>query len=211
MHSKKYPTKGRGLLAFLVMLGGAFLMVVLVISFNKSVKEKDTVVKKEFRQIKAIKSQKKSSKPKPKPKPKPKRAQPKAPLPNMNSLLGGVAMDIPEFATDNIAGDSTALLADIAEDAIMNENTVDVKPRVASRAPLEYPQEALKNGLKGYVIINLLIAKDGSVELAKVLESKPTGVFDKAALNAVRAWRFSPAMYKAKPVKIWAKQKIRFQ
>ena len=211
MHSKKYSTKGRGLLAFLVMLGGAFLMVVLVISFNKSVKEKDTVVKKEFRQIKAVKSQKKSSKPKPKPKPKPKRAQPKAPLPNMNSLLGGVAMDIPEFATDNIAGDSSALLADIAEDAIMNENTVDVKPRIASRAPLEYPDEALKNGLKGYVIINLLIAKDGSVELAKVLESKPTGVFDKAALNAVRSWRFSPAMYKAKPVKIWAKQKIRFQ
>jgi len=211
MSQKKYSSKGRGLLAFLVMLFGALLMMVLVVSFNKSVKEKETKVKKEIRQIKAAKTVKKTTKPKPKAKPKPKRAQPKAPLPNMNSLLGGVAMNIPEFTTDNIAGDSSALLKDIAEDAIMNENTVDVKPKVQSRPPLEYPAEAAKNGTKGYVIINILIAKDGSVEIAKVLESQPVGIFDNAALNAVRSWRFSPAMYKAKPVKMWAKQKIRFQ
>ncbi|QSZ42719.1 TonB family protein [Sulfurimonas aquatica] len=211
MSQKKYSSKGRSFLAFLVMLGGAVLMMILVVSFNKSVKEKEQVVKKEVRQIKSAKTQKKASKPKPKPKSKPKKAQPKAPLPNMNSLLGGVAMNIPEFTTDNIAGDSNQLLEDIAEDAIMNENTVDVKPKVLSRPPLEYPADAAKNGIKGYVVINLLVGKDGSVELAKVLESQPVGVFDEAALNAVRTWRFSPAMYKAKPVKMWAKQKIRFQ
>ena len=211
MSQNKYSSKGRGFLAFLVMLFGALLMMILVVSFNKSVKEKEEVVKKEVRQIKAAKTQKKATKPKPKPKPKPKRSQPKAPLPNMNSLLGGVSMNIPEFTTDNIAGDSSQFLKDITEDAIMNENTVDVKPKVQSRPPLEYPAEAAKNGIKGYVIINILIAKDGSVEIAKVLESQPAGVFDNAALNAVRSWRFSPAMYKAKPVKIWAKQKIRFQ
>lgn len=186
-------------------------MIILVISFNKSVQEKDPVVKKEIRQIKANKTQKKATKPKPKPKPKPKKAQPKAPLPNMNSLLGNVAMNIPEFTTDNIAGDSSKLLEDIADDAIMNENTVDVKPKVLSRPPLEYPAEAAKNGIKGYVVINILIGKDGSVELAKVLEAQPTDIFDNAALNAVRSWRFSPAKYKTKPVKMWAKQKIRFQ
>jgi len=186
-------------------------MIILVVSFNKSVKEKEPKVKKEIRQMKAAKTQKKASKPKPKPKPKPKHTQPKAPLPNMNSLLGGVAMDIPEFASQNIAGDSSELLRDIADDAIMSESTVDVKPKVQSRPPLEYPAAAAKDGIKGYVVINILIAKDGSVEIAKVLESQPAGVFDTAALNAVRSWRFSPAIYKAKPVKMWAKQKIRFQ
>ena len=172
---------------------------------------KDAVVKKEIRHIKSNKTKKtQTAKPKPKPKPKPKKAQPKAPLPNLSSMLGGIAMDIPEFATDDIAGDTKDLLGDIAEDAIMNEGTVDSKPKVLSRAPLEFPQSALKDGAKGYVIINLLIDKDGSVELAKVLESHPVGVFDSAALNSVRAWRFGPAKYKGKPVKIWAKQKIRF-
>lgn len=186
-------------------------MVVLVVSFNKSVQEKEPVVKKEFRQIHAAKTQQKVEKQKPKPKPKRAKAQPKAPLPNMNSILGGVAMNIPEFVTQDSFGDATELLKDIADDAIMNENTVDVKPKVMSRPPLEYPAEALKNGIKGYVVINILVGKDGSVEIAKVLESKPAGVFDAAALDAVQEWRFSPAQYKLKPVKIWVKQKISFQ
>lgn len=211
MSQNKYSTSGRGFLAFLVMLLGGLLMVVLVVSFNKSVQEKEPVVKKEIRQIKAEKTKKVTAKPKPKPKPKPKAARPKAPLPNMNSLLGGVSMNIPEFETQNIAGDASKLLEEIADDAVMNENTVDVKPTVVSRPPLEYPAEAAKNGIKGYVIINILIGKDGTVELAKVLESQPSDIFDNAALNAVRSWRFSPAKYKMKPVKMWAKQKIRFQ
>jgi protein TonB len=211
MSTKKYSTKGRALLALFIMLFGGLLMIVLVVSFNKNVQKKEPVVKKEIRQIKSTKNKAQAKKPKPKPKPKPKKAQPKAPMPNMNSSLSGLAMDIPEFQTDDVAGDASKLLEDIAEDAIMNENTVDVKPRVVSRPPLEYPEEAAKNGIKGYVIINILIGKDGSVEVAKILESQPAGVFDKAALNAVYSWRFSPAKYKAKPVKMWAKQKIRFQ
>ncbi|MDF1877194.1 TonB family protein, partial [Sulfurimonas sp. SAG-AH-194-L11] len=184
MSSKKYSTRGRALQAFGVMLIGALLMVVLVVSFNKSVQEKDTKVKKEIRQIKANKTQKKTSKPKPKPKPKPKKAQAKAPLPNMGSLLNGVAMNIPEFETGDIAGDSSKLLQDITNDAIMSEDTVDIKPKVLSRPPLEYPAKAARDGIKGYVVINILISDDGSVEIAKILESQPAGVFDTAALNA---------------------------
>ncbi|QOP41999.1 energy transducer TonB [Sulfurimonas marina] len=211
MSKKFYSTKGNSASAFFFMLLGGALMIVLVVSFNKSVKEKEPVVKKEFRQIHAAKTQKQVTKPKPKPKPKPKKAQPKAPLPNMNSLLGGVSMDIPEFVNQESFADATELLKDINDDAIMNENTVDVKPKVVSRPPLEYPREALQNGIKGYVIVNILVGKDGSVEIAKILDSKPSGVFDSAALNAVNGWRFSPAKYKLKPVKIWVKQKISFK
>ena len=208
---KQYTTKGRSLFAFLIALGGGLLMVILVVSFNKNIQKKEPKIKKEIRQIKTAKAKVQAKKPKPKPKPRPKKAQPKAPLPNMNSALGGLAMDIPEFRTDDVAGDASKLLEDIAEDAIMNANTVDVKPKVLSRPPLEYPAKAAKDGIKGYVVINMLIGKDGSVEVAKVLESEPAGVFDEAALNAVYQWRFSPAQYKQKPVKMWAKQKIKFQ
>lgn len=211
MSQKQYSTKGRGTLAFLFMFFGGILMVILVVSFNKSVKEKEPVVKKEIRHINLDKTEKKAAKPKSKPKPKPKPKQPKAPLPNINSLLGGVEMNIPEFTTDNIAGDASKLLEEIAEDTIMSENTVDVKPKVTSRPPLEYPPSALKEGIKGYVIVNILIAKDGSVELAKLLEAQPEGIFDNVAINAVYSWKFSPAQYKSKPVKMWVKQKISFQ
>ncbi len=211
MLPKKYTTKNKTLGAFFIMLLGGIFMILLVVTFNKNVQKKEPRVKKEIRQIKNVKKHVEAKKSKPKPKPKPRRAQPKAPLPNMNSALSGLAMDIPEFQTQNVAGDANKLLEDIAQDAIMNENTVDVKPRIISRPPLEYPPEAAKKGLKGYVVINLLIGKDGSVEVAKILESQPAGIFDQAALNAVYSWRFFPAKYKAKPVKMWAKQKIRFQ
>ena len=188
---------------------GAFLMMVLVVSFNAKVEKKEKKVKEPMRMMKMTKQPPKVEKPKPKPKPKPK-AQPKAPMPDLGAMLGGIAMNIPEFATGDFMGDGKSLLGDMAADAAMSEGTVDSKPRVISRGPLEYPPAAAKKHIKGYVVVNLLIGKDGSVELAKVIASSPEGVFDQAALRGVRSWRFAPAKYKGNPVKVWAKQKVRF-
>jgi len=186
-------------------------MMILVIAFNKPVKKKEDKVKKETRYVKMEKKAvKKTSKPKPKPKPKPQKAPPPAPMPNLGASLSGIAMDIPEFAISDIGGDATDLLDEISEDTVMTGNTVDVKPKVLSRSKMEYPPSAMKKRIKGYVIVNVLIDKQGSVETAQVLESFPTGVFDAVALNGVRSWRFSPAKYKGQPVKVWAKQKVRF-
>jgi len=195
--------------AFWSMLIGIALMVILVVSFNVKVAKKEKKVKETMRYMKAAKTPPKVEKPKPKPKPKPK-AQPKAPLPDLGAMLGGLAMNIPEFASGDFAGDGSSILGDAAADAAMSEGTVDSKPRVISRGPLEYPPSAAKKRIKGYVVVNLLIAKDGSVELAKVIASSPAGIFDQAALRGVRSWRFAPAKYKGNPVKVWAKQKVRF-
>ena len=195
--------------AFWSMLMGTALMVILVVSFNVKVAKKEKKVKETMRYMKAAKTPPKVEKPKPKPKPKPK-AQPKAPLPDLGAMLGGLAMNIPEFSSGDFAGDGSNILGDVAADAAMSEGTVDSKPRVISRGPLEYPSSAAKKRVKGYVIVNLLIGKDGSVELAKVIASSPVGVFDQVALRGVRSWRFAPAKYKGNPVKVWAKQKVRF-
>jgi protein TonB len=195
--------------ALRAMAIGALLMVLLVVSFNAKVEKREKKVKDPMRYVKTAKQPPKVEKPKPKPKPKPK-SQPKAPLPDLGAMLGGLAMNIPEFATGDIIGDGRSLLGDVAADAAMSEGTVDSKPRVISRGPLEYPSSAAKKRIKGYVIVNLLIGKDGRVELAKVIASSPAGVFDQAALRGVRSWRFAPAKYKGNPVKVWAKQKVRF-
>jgi protein TonB len=129
-------------------------------------------------------------------------------MPNFGSMLGGIAMNIPEFSFGNIMGDAAAMMDEITDDKVMNDNTVDEKPKVVSRTPIDFPSSAV--GTKGYVVVNVLIAQDGSVEIAKVIESQPSGIFDDAAVNGVRNWRFSPAKYKGKPVKVWAKQKIKF-
>jgi protein TonB len=211
MARKKYGTKRKALFALLSMLFGGLLMMALVLAFNKPVKEKEAKVKKESRYVKMEKKvTQKAPKPKPKPKPKPQKAPPKAPMPNLGSGLSGIAMDIPEFNTGDMIGDATELLDEIAEDTVMNGNTVDIKPRVLSRSKMAYPPAAMKKRIKGYVIVNVLIDKQGNVETAQVLESFPSGVFDAVALNGIRSWRFSPAKYKGQAVKVWAKQKVRF-
>lgn len=209
MYQARKMKQKRVLIALLAMFLGALLMMVLVVSFSKDVKKKEGVKKDPMRYMKMAKIKQEIKKPKPKPKPKKKRT-PKAPLPDLSSMLGGIEMDIPEFELGNIAGDPNALLGDIARDAAMSEGTVDTKPRVLSRSTMQYPASAMKKHIKGYVVVNLLIDTDGSIEAAKVLQSSPHGVFDAAALSGIRAWRFSPGKYKGKPVKVWAKQKIRF-
>lgn len=199
----------RELTALLSMLLGTVLMMVLVVSFSKDVKKKEDVKKDPMRYMKLERVKQEVQKPKPKPKPK-KKSAPKAPLPDLSSLLGGIEMDIPEFDLGNIAGDANDLLGDIARNAAMSEGTADTKPRVLSRSAMQYPEAALKKRIKGYVVVNLLIDTDGSIEAAKILQSSPPGVFDAAALSGIRSWRFAPGKYQGKPVKVWAKQKVRF-
>jgi len=210
MTNNKFQSSRAKVFALLGMATGALLMVILVVSFNAKVKKKEEKVKEPMRYVNMKKQVQKVNKPKPKPKPKPKKAQPKAPLPDISSMLGGIAMDIPEFSTGDIGGNAKNILGDVAADAAMSEGSVDTKPRVLSRSAMEYPKAAAKKGIRGYVIVNLLIAKDGSVEVAKVIASNPAGVFDAVALRGVRSWRFAPAKYKGNPVKVWAKQKVRF-
>ncbi len=195
--------------AVLAMLLGAVLMMILVVSFNKDVKKKEEVKKDPLRYMKIERVKQDVQKPKPKPKPK-KKSTPKAPLPDLSSMMGGIEMDIPEFDLGNIAGNPNDLLGDIARNAAMSEGTADTKPRVLSRSPMQYPESAMKKRIKGYVVVNLLIDVDGSIEAAKILQSSPPGVFDAAALSGIRSWRFAPGKYQGRPVKVWAKQKVRF-
>ena len=53
-----------------------------------------------------------------------------------------------------------------------------------------YPQRALEREKEGVVRVRLTIAPDGTVSEAVVVASQPAGLFDQAALDAVRRWRY---------------------
>ena len=73
-----------------------------------------------------------------------------------------------------------------------------------------YPKTAGSRGVEGYVVLSLLISATGEIEKVQVLESSPSGVFEDAALQGVRNWRFEPAQYQGRNVKVWARQRVRF-
>lgn len=208
-----YSPKFGGAGAFLAMLLGGFLMVMLVVSLSNSVNKEEDTVKKQTRIVKMEKARKetvKKEKPKERSQTRLAKAAPNAQPPDLSAMIGGIEMNIPEFTTAAFEGDSKELLDDIAEDTVMSEETVDSKPQLTHRADIEYPANAAKEGIQGYVVVHLLVSKDGNVQLSKVLEAEPQGVFETSVLNGTRDWRFVPARYKGEPVQVWVKQKISF-
>ena len=68
----------------------------------------------------------------------------------------------------------------------------DVKP--------VYPADAQGSGVQGIVIIEATIDPAGKVSDARVLRSIP--LLDKAAIDAVRQWEYTPTLVGGRPVPV---------
>jgi protein TonB len=55
------------------------------------------------------------------------------------------------------------------------------------------------------------VSPAGTVSNARVVDASPKGVFDRAALEAIRQWRFKPAFREGRAVEQQAEQTIRFR
>lgn len=156
------------------------------------------------------------AKPKPKKKLEKRRRQPRKqaipqmPLANLDTNLSGIEFGLPAFSLDKMGGVNQSLLGDTSN-VVMTSDMVDVPPRVRKRQPLEYPARAKSKEIEGYVVISLLIDRDGHVATVKIIEASPPDIFDAAALRSISKWQFEPARYEGKPVESWANQTIRFE
>ncbi|MCA9547001.1 MAG: energy transducer TonB [Myxococcales bacterium] len=107
-------------------------------------------------------------------------------------------------------GGGQALALPAADKLVLDEHTVDEPPRPLLSPPPRYPPTARADGIQGRVVVALLVGADGQVEQVQVEQAEPPGVFDGAAVQAVRRWRFQPATYQGRAVRAWARQAVRF-
>jgi TonB family protein len=71
-----------------------------------------------------------------------------------------------------------------------------------------YPMEARERGLQGKVWIHLLISETGDVESADIISGHPD--LARAALEAMKKWKFKPYIRNGKPVKVSTKMPFDF-
>jgi protein TonB len=71
--------------------------------------------------------------------------------------------------------------------------------KIVDVAPI-YPQIARAAHVEGVVILEAVIAEDGSVREVRVLRSNP--LLDAAAMEAVHQWRFTPTLLNGEPVPV---------
>lgn len=87
----------------------------------------------------------------------------------------------------------------------------DGDPIPVSTIPPNFPGDAVRSGIEGWVLVEFRIGADGSVSDAKVLDAEPRrGLFDDAALRAVAQWRFRPRIENGVPVPARARYTIDF-
>src|SRR5512143_3300213 len=63
-----------------------------------------------------------------------------------------------------------------------------------------YPQEALAQGIRGIVILEIILDRQGKVESTTVIRSVPG--LDEAAVAAARQWEYTPTKVDGKPVRV---------
>jgi len=61
-----------------------------------------------------------------------------------------------------------------------------------SRPTPAYPETLRFRRIEGEVLVEFIVNREGRVDNPVVISSTPSGTFDRAALRAVRGWRFQP-------------------
>jgi protein TonB len=74
-------------------------------------------------------------------------------------------------------------------------------PRVVHRTDPEYTEVARKGRVKGVVVVEAIIDRQGNVDQVKVIKGLPLGLSE-AAAEAVRKWKFKPGTMGGQPVDV---------
>jgi len=83
-------------------------------------------------------------------------------------------------------------------------------PTVVAREAPPYPESARLAGAEGYVEVAFTVLRDGHVGWLRIVAAEPSGFFEAAALDGVRAWRFEPARQDGQPVECRIQTRLRF-
>ncbi len=74
-----------------------------------------------------------------------------------------------------------------------------------------YPESARRARIQGVALLRFLVLATGRVGSVTVAESAGHGDLDRAAIDAVKQWRFEPARRGPEPVDVWVTLPVRFE
>jgi TonB family protein len=74
----------------------------------------------------------------------------------------------------------------------------------------EYPERALNQKISGSVTVEFTVSTQGEPLDVRVVSAEPAGTFDRAAIAAVKRWRYEPLIIDNVPQEVPARTTIRF-
>jgi TonB family protein len=97
--------------------------------------------------------------------------------------------------------------AAVSEPTVVPESSM----RRTAFMPPNYPARARERGTEGWVDLEFTVSKDGTTRDAVVRAAEPTGTFDRAALDAVKRWRYEPRVVSGNVVEQRVETRLRFR
>jgi protein TonB len=85
------------------------------------------------------------------------------------------------------------------------------RPKGGYQVRPAYPESARRAGIQGTTLLRIHIEADGHVSDVSVQRSAGHQSLDEAAAEAVRRWRFEPAVNSTGPVSMWAVVPVEFR
>ena len=83
-------------------------------------------------------------------------------------------------------------------------------PRYKENTPPAYPRIARRRGYEGIVLLSVKVLGNGYVEEITIKKSSGRSILDRAALKAVRKWKFEPASRLGDPFTMWVDVPVHF-
>jgi protein TonB len=100
----------------------------------------------------------------------------------------------------SVAHASSTTLPAASSVAPIAPTTTETPPQIVERTQPLYPAEALREQEQGTVRLNVSIDAQGVVQDVQLVESSHSRALDRAAIDAVREWKFHPATRAGQPV-----------
>lgn len=166
-----------------LLTGGMFWFLSVLIHVNLQLAQKKSVGKIEFTRLRRdteVKTTKQEKAQLEKPS-----SVPVAPQISTGVSVGGSSESISMIAP---AVDARASLGPVSVNVAGSDR--DVIPLV--RIEPDYPPRAAERGVEGWVVLQFTITPAGTVKDAKVVDAEPKGIFDAAAVKAVERWKYNP-------------------
>jgi len=104
----------------------------------------------------------------------------------------------------------TMLASLAAGDTGPDDSTVIHEARYRHQTPPVYPRRSLDLGQQGAVTLHAQVLADGNPGVLKVAQSSGHRLLDKAAVAAVRKWKFEPTRIEGKTAASWVRVSVNF-
>ena len=200
-------TAGRYVIGFILAISTTFLILFgmqsLIAGGNDAMTEAPRGNVLDFIRLKkeqvVTKKERKPSKP-PKPKePPPPIAPPQMAQANPNATASSASFDASMSTDVSLSGGLS-----------LDSNDGDYLP-IVKVAPV-YPRRAQSRGIEGFVIVEFIVTKNGSVRDPKVIQAEPADIFNRAALDATLKFKYKPRVVDGEAMEVAGVQnKISFE